>query len=289
MLLGSNAMWERTASRCSPGSSSRASRSRPPSIREVFEESGLRVVDPVYLGSQPWPFPASLMVGFRAHVPAERVRPVGTPDGEEILELRWFTRDELRDAATVAARSSCPGRPRSPARSSRTGTATRSTTEQAGDDDAAHDPPTLAHELLAGLDPEQRTAAETLLGPVCILAGAGTGKTRALTHRIAHGVATGVYDPARVLALTFTTRAAGELRTRLRQLGAGGVTARTFHSAALAQLSHFWPQVVGGSLPRILDARAGCSARRPSSCASGSTRPPCATSPPRSSGARSRA
>ncbi|MEO5920996.1 MAG: ATP-dependent helicase, partial [Pseudolysinimonas sp.] len=108
-------------------------------------------------------------------------------------------------------------------------------------------------DLLAGLDPEQRIAAETLLGPVCILAGAGTGKTRALTHRIAHGVATGVYDPARVLALTFTTRAAGELRTRLRQLGAGGVTARTFHSAALSQLSHFWPEVVGGSLPRILD------------------------------------
>lgn len=111
-------------------------------------------------------------------------------------------------------------------------------------------------DLLDGLDDEQRAAAETLLGPVCILAGAGTGKTRALTHRIAHGVATGVYDPARVLALTFTTRAAGELRTRLRQLGAGGVNARTFHSAALAQLSHFWPQVVGGSLPRILDGKA---------------------------------
>jgi len=109
---------------------------------------------------------------------------------------------------------------------------------------------------LAGLDPEQRLAAETLLGPVCILAGAGTGKTRALTHRIANGVATGVYDPARVLALTFTTRAAGELRTRLRGLGAAGVSARTFHSAALAQLSHFWPQVVGGSLPRILNGKA---------------------------------
>lgn len=112
-----------------------------------------------------------------------------------------------------------------------------------------------AVELLSGLDADQRLAAETLLGPVCVLAGAGTGKTRALTHRIAHGVATGAYDPARVLALTFTTRAAGELRTRLRQLGAGGVNARTFHSAALAQLSHFWPQVVGGSLPRILDGK----------------------------------
>jgi DNA helicase-2/ATP-dependent DNA helicase PcrA len=114
---------------------------------------------------------------------------------------------------------------------------------------------TAPRDLLAGLDAEQRRAAETLLGPVCILAGAGTGKTRALTPRIANGVATGVYDPARVLALTFTTRAAGELRTRLRQLGAGGVTARTFHSAALAQLSHFWPQLVGGSLPRILNGK----------------------------------
>lgn len=115
--------------------------------------------------------------------------------------------------------------------------------------------PAAPSDLLAGLDPDQRQAAEALLGPVCILAGAGTGKTRALTHRIAHGVATGVYDPARVLALTFTTRAAGELRTRLRQLGAGGVAARTFHSAALSQLSHFWPEVVGGSLPRILNAK----------------------------------
>jgi DNA helicase II / ATP-dependent DNA helicase PcrA len=109
--------------------------------------------------------------------------------------------------------------------------------------------------LLAGLDDEQRRAAESLLGPVCILAGAGTGKTRALTHRIAHGVQTGAYDPARVMALTFTTRAAGELRTRLRQLGAAGVNARTFHAAALAQLSHFWPQAVGGPLPRILESK----------------------------------
>ena len=110
-------------------------------------------------------------------------------------------------------------------------------------------------DLLDGLDHEQRAAAETLLGPVCILAGAGTGKTRALTHRIAHGVQTGAYDPARVMALTFTTRAAGELRTRLRQLGAAGVNARTFHAAALAQLSHFWPQAAGGQLPRILESK----------------------------------
>jgi len=110
-------------------------------------------------------------------------------------------------------------------------------------------------DLLDGLDEEQRLAAETLLGPVCVLAGAGTGKTRALTHRIAHGVATGVYAPERVMALTFTTRAAGELRTRLRALGAGGVAARTFHSAALAQLSFFWPQLVGGQLPRVLASK----------------------------------
>ncbi|MEG2576525.1 MAG: UvrD-helicase domain-containing protein, partial [Glutamicibacter sp.] len=85
-----------------------------------------------------------------------------------------------------------------------------------------------ADNLLAGLDAEQRQAAETLSGPLCILAGAGTGKTRAITHRIAHGVHTGIYNPTSVLALTFTTRAAAEMRTRLRQLGAPGVQTRTF-------------------------------------------------------------
>lgn len=112
---------------------------------------------------------------------------------------------------------------------------------------AASDP------LLADLDDEQRVAAEALLGPVCILAGAGTGKTRAITHRIAYGVASGTYDPARVMALTFTSRAAAELRDRLRMLGAGGVPVRTFHAAALAQLNHFWPLVVGGTAPRVLE------------------------------------
>ncbi len=115
---------------------------------------------------------------------------------------------------------------------------------------------TTAESLLAGLDEQQRVAAETLLGPVCLLAGAGTGKTRAITHRIAYGVATGVYPPGRVMALTFTARAAGELRGRLRALGAGGVTARTFHASALSQLNFFWPQVVGGSMPRLLDSKA---------------------------------
>ncbi len=109
--------------------------------------------------------------------------------------------------------------------------------------------------LLAGLDEQQRLAAQTLLGPVCVLAGAGTGKTRTITHRIAYGVATGAYTSSKVMALTFTSRAAAELRGRLRHLGAGGVAARTFHAAALAQLGFFWPQVVGGSLPRILGAK----------------------------------
>ncbi len=113
-----------------------------------------------------------------------------------------------------------------------------------------------AESLLAGLDEQQRVAAETLLGPVCLLAGAGTGKTRAITHRIAYGVATGVYPPGRVMALTFTARAAGELRSRLRALGAGGVAARTFHASALSQLNFFWPQVIGGTMPRLIDSKA---------------------------------
>jgi DNA helicase-2/ATP-dependent DNA helicase PcrA len=112
-----------------------------------------------------------------------------------------------------------------------------------------------AESLLAGLDDEQRVAAETLIGPVCLLAGAGTGKTRAITHRIAYGVATGAYAPSRVMALTFTARAAAELRGRLRQLGASGVAARTFHASALSQLGYFWPQVIGGTMPRILDSK----------------------------------
>ncbi|GAA1225008.1 ATP-dependent helicase [Rhodoglobus aureus] len=110
--------------------------------------------------------------------------------------------------------------------------------------------------LLDALDEGQRQAAEALLGPVCLLAGAGTGKTRAITHRIAYGVATGVYPPSRVMALTFTNRAAGELRGRLRTLGAEGVAARTFHASALSQLNAFWPQTIGGTMPRLLEGKA---------------------------------
>ncbi|MFF4494428.1 ATP-dependent DNA helicase UvrD2 [Streptomyces sp. NPDC001546] len=112
-----------------------------------------------------------------------------------------------------------------------------------------------ADAVLQGLDPEQREVATTLRGPVCVLAGAGTGKTRAITHRIAYGVRSGQLMPASVLAVTFTNRAAGEMRGRLRALGAGGVQARTFHSAALRQLQYFWPKAVGGDVPRLLERK----------------------------------
>lgn len=112
-------------------------------------------------------------------------------------------------------------------------------------------------DLLAALDPEQRQVAEALRGPVRVLAGAGTGKTRAITHRIAYGVATGVYAPTEVLAVTFTTRAAGEMRQRLRTMGAAAVQARTFHSAALRQLRYFWPHVHGTELPQLIESKIG--------------------------------
>ncbi|MGP3920246.1 ATP-dependent DNA helicase UvrD2 [Nonomuraea sp. 10N515B] len=110
-------------------------------------------------------------------------------------------------------------------------------------------------DVLTGLDPEQRAVAEAVRGPVCVLAGAGTGKTRAITHRIAHAVRSGVVDAQSVLAVTFTTRAAGELRQRLRALGAPGVQARTFHAAALRQLTYFWPRVIGGAAPSIIESK----------------------------------
>jgi DNA helicase II / ATP-dependent DNA helicase PcrA len=116
--------------------------------------------------------------------------------------------------------------------------------------------------VLAALDPEQRQVALATRGPVCVLAGAGTGKTRAIAHRIAYAALTGVVDPGHVLALTFTTRAAGELRARVHRLAGRGagldrVQARTFHSAALRQLSHFWPRTVGGRAPAVLDSKVG--------------------------------
>src|SRR5690349_19615679 len=111
----------------------------------------------------------------------------------------------------------------------------------------------MSDRALAGLDDSQREAVTALRGPVVVLAGAGTGKTRVITHRIAHGVDTGAYSPSRVMAVTFTTKAAGELRGRLRALGVEGVSARTFHSAALAQLNFFWPTLAGDSAPSLID------------------------------------
>ena len=113
--------------------------------------------------------------------------------------------------------------------------------------------------VLAGLDPEQEEAARAVRGPVCILAGAGTGKTRTITHRIAYAVQSGVVPAGQLLAVTFTARAAGEMRTRLRTLGVGpgnggpGVQALTFHAAALRQLRYFGPRVLGGPVPELVD------------------------------------
>ncbi|MFF9096614.1 ATP-dependent DNA helicase UvrD2 [Streptomyces sp. NPDC014776] len=120
--------------------------------------------------------------------------------------------------------------------------------------------------VLEGLDPEQREVATALHGPVCVLAGAGTGKTRAITHRIAYGVRAGILQPSSVLAVTFTNRAAGEMRGRLRQLGAQGVQARTFHSAALRQLQYFWPKAIGGQMPRLVDRKIQLVADAAAAC-----------------------
>jgi len=109
--------------------------------------------------------------------------------------------------------------------------------------------------MLDGLDDDQHAAATAPRGPVCVLAGAGTGKTRTITHRIAHLVRTGHVAPAQVLAVTFTARAAGEMRTRLRVLGVSGVQARTFHAAALRQLRYFWPRVVGGPQWQLVEGK----------------------------------
>jgi DNA helicase-2/ATP-dependent DNA helicase PcrA len=122
--------------------------------------------------------------------------------------------------------------------------------------------PVNPDDLVAELDPEQQEVALATRGPVCVLAGAGTGKTRAITYRIAYAVATGVMQPSHVLALTFTVRAAGELRGRLRVLGESApgsgieaVRASTFHTAALRQLVYFWPRVIGGRPPQVIESK----------------------------------
>lgn len=119
--------------------------------------------------------------------------------------------------------------------------------------------------ILDGLDPEQREAVLAPRGPVCVLAGAGTGKTRTITRRIAHLIDTGQVNPSQVLAVTFTARAAGEMRTRLRSLGIGAsgpsVSAQTFHAASLRQLRFFWPRVFGNASWELLDNKFPLMAR----------------------------
>ncbi len=134
--------------------------------------------------------------------------------------------------------------------------------------------PVMADPLIAGLDDEQREAVLAPRGPVCVLAGAGTGKTRTITHRIAQLVAGGHVAAGQVLAVTFTQRAAGEMRSRLRALDAaartdarvGAVQALTFHAAAHRQLRYFWPRVVGNTRWELLDTKFAVVARAASRC-----------------------
>ena len=111
-------------------------------------------------------------------------------------------------------------------------------------------------QIVAGLNPAQREAALATSGPVVILAGAGTGKTTTVTHRIAVQVASGAFPAERILAVTFTEKAAGELKSRLGALGVHGVEARTFHAAALSQLGRLWERHSGDRLPQVLDSKA---------------------------------
>ena len=113
-------------------------------------------------------------------------------------------------------------------------------------------PKFLTHDL----NPAQREAVEVTGGPVCILAGAGTGKTRVISRRVAYAIATGAVHPGHVLVVTFTDKAAAEMRERLASLGFPGVRASTFHAAALAQLRYFWPRLGGGRPPEVLESKA---------------------------------
>src|SRR5918992_1511329 len=111
--------------------------------------------------------------------------------------------------------------------------------------------------ILAGLNDEQRAAATATTGPVVILAGAGTGKTRVISHRVAYAAGTGVIDPKRALVVTFTEKAATEMRHRLNRLGLPQVQASTFHAAARRQLAYYWPLVHDRPLPEVLDSKLG--------------------------------
>lgn len=124
-----------------------------------------------------------------------------------------------------------------------------------------------AEELLVALDPQQQEVALQVSGPLCVRAGAGTGKTRAITYRIAYGARSGAIDPRTVLAVTFTTKAAAEMRARLKTLGVPGVQARTFHSAALRQLRYFWGRSFGGDCPEIVSHKGSLVAAAAARCA----------------------
>ena len=115
---------------------------------------------------------------------------------------------------------------------------------------------TTPAEILDGLNDAQREAAMAVRGPVAILAGAGTGKTTTITRRIAYQVATGTFAADRMLAVTFTEKAARELKERLGALGVSGVEARTFHAAALSQLGRLWERHTGNALPEVLPSKA---------------------------------
>ena len=125
------------------------------------------------------------------------------------------------------------------------------------DDAGSGRPGPAPDDLLADLDPEQREAVLATSGPVAILAGAGSGKTRVISRRTAYAIATGVVAADEALVVTFTDKAAGEMVARLRDLGLRGVTARTFHAHALSQLRFFWPlRHDGEPLPELLDSKA---------------------------------
>jgi len=109
--------------------------------------------------------------------------------------------------------------------------------------------------ILDQLDPDQRAVAESFGAPVGVIAGAGTGKTRTLTYRLAYGAEVGALDPRATLAVTFTTSAAAELKQRVEAMGVQGVQSRTFHSAALRQAQYFWPEAYNCALPRVEDRR----------------------------------